>query len=165
SFDCAINLLPGAAPPRGRLFSLSPPEQKAMDAYIQEALSLGFIRPSTSPAGEGFFFIKKKDGSLHPCIDYRGLNAITQKDRYPLPLKNSAFDRLQQAKVVTKLDLRSAYNLIHIRAGDEWKTAFITPSGYYECRVIPFGLKNAPAVFQRFINKTLLEPLCVCLLR
>ncbi|KAK3506699.1 hypothetical protein QTP70_015709 [Hemibagrus guttatus] len=118
-FDCVINLLPGAAPPRGRLFSLSSPEQRApeddcqvygcMDEYIQEALSLGFICPSTSPASTGFFFVKKKDGSLCPCIDYHGLNTITQKDRYPLPLINWAFDCLQQTK--GKVDMAQSLEL------------------------------------------------------
>ncbi|KAI4900897.1 hypothetical protein NFI96_007222 [Prochilodus magdalenae] len=158
-YDCAINLLPGTSPPRGHLFSLSAPEKKAMEEYIQEALALGFIRPSTSPAGAGFFFVGKKDGGLRPCIDYRGLNKITIKDRYPLPLMNTAFEALQQASIFTKLDLRSAYNLIRIREGDEWKTAFITPSGHYEYLVMPFGLMNAPAVFQRYINEVLREAL------
>ncbi|KAI4905114.1 hypothetical protein NFI96_020918 [Prochilodus magdalenae] len=153
-YDCAINLLPGTTPPRGRLFSLSAPEKAAM-----EELANGFIQPSTSPVGAGFFFVGKKDGTLRPCIDYRGLNAITVKDRYPLPLMNTAFEALQHAAVFTKLDLRSAYNLIRIRQGDEWKTAFITPSGHYEYRVMPFGLMNAPAVFQRFINEVLREAL------
>ncbi|KAI4890447.1 hypothetical protein NFI96_003606 [Prochilodus magdalenae] len=158
-YDCAINLLPGTTPPRGRLFSLSAPEKAAMEEYIREALANGFIQPSTSPAGAGFFFVGKKDGTLRPCIDYRGLNAITIKDRYPLPLMNTAFEALQHAAIFTKLDLRSAYNLIRIRQGDEWKTAFITPSGHYEYRVMPFGLMNAPAVFQRFINEVLREAL------
>ncbi|KAI4897992.1 hypothetical protein NFI96_028152 [Prochilodus magdalenae] len=124
-----------------------------MEEYIREVLANGFIQPSTSPAGAGFFFVGKKDGTLRPCIDYRGLNAITVKGRNPLPLMNTAFEALQQAAIFTKLDLRSAYNLIRIRQGDKWKTAFITPSGHYEHRVMPFGLMNAPAVFQWFINK------------
>lgn len=85
-YDCAIELLPGTAPPKGRLYSLSIPERKATDEYIQGALSAGIIRPSSSPAGAGFFFVEKKDKTLRPCIDYRGLNDITVKNRYPLPL-------------------------------------------------------------------------------
>ncbi|KAI4898934.1 hypothetical protein NFI96_007063 [Prochilodus magdalenae] len=111
AFDCAIDLLPGTSPPRGHLFSLSGPEKTAMERYIQEALAQGFIWPSTSPAGAGFFFVGKKDGGLCPCIDYRGLNKITAKDRYPLPLMTTAFETLQQASIFTKLGLRSAYNL------------------------------------------------------
>ncbi|KAK1789903.1 hypothetical protein P4O66_002234 [Electrophorus voltai] len=128
-----------------------------MDEYIQESLALGFIQPSTSPAGVGFFFVRKKDGGLHPCIDYQGLNRITVKDRYPLPIMTSAFKTLQQASVFTKLDLRSAYNLVRIWEGDEWKMAFITPSGYYKYLVMPFGLMNAPTIFQRYINEVLRE--------
>ncbi|KAL0154021.1 hypothetical protein M9458_050680 [Cirrhinus mrigala] len=151
--DCAIDLVPGALPPRGRVFPLSQPESEAMNQYIQEELAKGFIRPSTSPASAGFFFVKKKDGGLRPCIDYRALNAITVKYRYPLPLVPSALEQLRTAKIYTKLDLRSAYNLIRIREGDEWKTAFSTTSGHYEYRVMPFGLANSPSYFQAFINE------------
>ena len=154
-YDCSIELHPGSIPPRGRLFSLSRPERMAMDSYIRDSLASGFIRPSTSPAGAGFFFVGKKDGSLRPCRDYRGLNKITIRNRYPLPLMSSAFDLLQGAVVFTKLDLRNAYHLVRIRRGDEWKTAFNTPSGHYEYQVMPFGLTNAPAVFQALINDCL----------
>ncbi|KAL0176934.1 hypothetical protein M9458_029264, partial [Cirrhinus mrigala] len=139
--DCAIDLIPGATPPR------------AMNTYIREELAKGFITPSTSPASAGFFFVKKKDGGLRPCIDYRGLNEVTIKYRYPLPLVPSALEQLRSAKIFTKLDLRSAYNLIRIRAGDEWKTAFSTTSGHYEYRVMPFGLANSPSYFQAFVNE------------
>ena len=155
SYDCAIDLLPGAMPPRGRLFSLSRPETVAMETYIQEALAAGHIRPSTSPAGAGFFFVDKKDGGHRPCIDYRGLNDVSVKNRYPLPLMDTAFESLQGARLFSKLDLRNAYNLVRIRKGDEWKTAFNTPNGHYEYLVMPFGLANAPAVFQAFVNDVL----------
>ncbi|KAI2654711.1 Transposon Tf2-6 polyprotein [Labeo rohita] len=151
--DCAIDLVPGAVPPRGRIFPLSHAESEAMNTYIQEDLDKGFIRPSTSPASAGFFFVKKKDGGLRPCIDYRGLNEVTIKYRYPLPLVPAALEQLRSAKIFTKLDLRSAYNLIRIRAGDEWKTAFSTTSGHYEYRVMPFSLANSPSYFQAFINE------------
>ncbi|KAL0162278.1 hypothetical protein M9458_041674, partial [Cirrhinus mrigala] len=152
---CAIELLPGTSPPRGHLYSLSGPEREAMDKYIRESLHAGLIRHSSSPAGAGFFFVQKKDGSLRPCIDYRGLNDITVKNRYPLPLMSSAFELLQGARVFTKLDLRNAYHLVRIREGDEWKTAFNTPSGHYEYLVFPFGLTNALAVFQGLVNNVL----------
>ena len=116
-YNCSIDLYPGTIPPRGSLYSLSAPESKAMREYIREALASGFIRPFTSPAGAGFFFLSKKDGGLRPCIDYRGLNNITVKNHYPRPLMNSAFERLQGAMFFTKLDLRNAYNLVHIREG------------------------------------------------
>ncbi len=99
--------------------------------------------------------MKKKDGSLRPCVDYRGLNDITVKNRYPLPLMSSAFEILQGAKIFTKLDLRNVYHLVRIKEGDEWKTAFNTPVGHFEYRVLPFGLVNAPAVFQALVNDVL----------
>lgn len=109
-----------------------------MDKYISESLAAGIIRPSSSPAGSVFFFVAKKDNSLRPCIDYRGLNDVTIKNRYPLPLMTTAFELLQGATV---------YHLVKIRKGDEWKTAFNTPTGHYEYLVVPFGLTNAPSVF------------------
>ncbi|KAK3518251.1 hypothetical protein QTP70_034617, partial [Hemibagrus guttatus] len=158
-YDCAIELLPGTCPPRGRIFSLSSPERTAMDKYINESLVAGIICPSTSPAGAGFFFVSKKDGGLRPCIDYRGLNKITLRNRYPLPLMATAFEILQEASIFTKLDLRNAYHLVCIRQGDEWKTAFNTPTGHYEYLVMPFCLTNAPAVFQALINDILRDML------
>ncbi len=134
------------------MFPLSQPESKATKAYIEEELTKGFIRPSTSPASAGFFFVKKKDGGLRPCIDYRGLNDITVKFRYPLPLVPSSLEQLRQAKYFTKLDLRCAYNLIRIKDGDEWKTAFSTSTGHYGYLGMPFGLSNSPSVFQSFIS-------------
>ncbi|KAK3546616.1 hypothetical protein QTP70_031231, partial [Hemibagrus guttatus] len=100
----------------------------------------------------GFFFIGKKDGGLHPCVDYWGLNAIMVRYPYPLPLVPAALEQLREA-IFTKLYLRSAYNLIRIREWDEWKTAFHTTSGHYEYLVMPYGLTNAPAVFQSLINE------------
>ncbi|KAL0151304.1 hypothetical protein M9458_053495 [Cirrhinus mrigala] len=140
SVDCAIELLPGQSPPKGRIFPLSQPQSEAMSNYIKEVLAKGFIRPSTSPASAGFF-VKKKDGGLRPCIDYRGLNEVTVKFRYPLPLIPAALERLRQARYYTKLDLRNAYNLIRIREGDEWKTAFSTTSGHYEYLVGTHALR------------------------
>ncbi len=154
-YDCAIELVPGMSPPKGRLYSLSVPEREAMEKYISDSLTAGIIRPSSSPAGAGFFFVTKKDGSLRPCIDYRGLNNITVKNTYPLPLMSSAFERLQGASIFTKLDLRNAYHLVRIREGDECKTAFNTPRGHFEYLVMPFGLSNSPAVFQALVNDVL----------
>ncbi len=154
-YDCAIDLVPGTSPPKGRLYSLSVPEREAMEKYISDSLAAGLIRPSSSPAGAGFFFVGKKDGSLRPCIDYRGLNNITVKNTYPLPLMSSAFERLQGASIFSKLDLRNAYHLVRIREGDEWKTAFNTPRGHFEYLVMPFGLSNSPTVFQALVNDVL----------
>lgn len=156
-WEFAIDLLPGATLPKGRIYPLSIPEQKAMEEYVQEALRQGFIRPSTSPAASSFFFVAKKDGGLRPCIDYRHLNSQTVKFSYPLPLVPAALEQLRGARIFSKLDLRSAYNLIRIRRGDEWKTAFITPSGHYEYRVMPYGLSNSPSVFQNYMNEIFRE--------
>uniref|UniRef100_A0A8C7YA87 Gypsy retrotransposon integrase-like protein 1 n=1 Tax=Oryzias sinensis TaxID=183150 RepID=A0A8C7YA87_9TELE len=154
-YDCSIELQPGATLPKTHLYSLSKPEREAMEQYVTDSLRAGLIRPSSSPVGAGFFFVGKKDGSLRPCIDFRGLNAITIKNRYPLPLMNTAFESLQEARIFTKLDLRNAYHLVRMREGDEWKTAFNTHLGHYEYLVMPFGLSNAPAVFQGMINDVL----------
>ncbi|KAK3538314.1 hypothetical protein QTP70_035244, partial [Hemibagrus guttatus] len=137
---------------RERIYPLSLPESKAMEEYIETALAAGHIQPSTSPVAAGFFFVGNKDGGLRPCIDYRGLNAITVPYPYPLPLVPAAQEQLRGVRIFTKLDLRSAYNLVRIREGDEWKTAFHTTHGHYEYRVMPFSLTNAPAVFQALIN-------------
>uniref|UniRef100_A0A3B3HJB6 Gypsy retrotransposon integrase-like protein 1 n=1 Tax=Oryzias latipes TaxID=8090 RepID=A0A3B3HJB6_ORYLA len=154
-YDCTIELLNGAPLPKSKLYNLSGPEKSSMEAYIQEALSLGHIRPSSSPVAAGFFFVEKKDKTLRPCIDFRELNQITVKDKYSLPLLESVFNSVQQAKFFTKLDLRNAYHLVRMREGDEWKTAFNTPLGHFEYLVMPFGLTNAPAVFQRLVNDVL----------
>ncbi|CAJ0938679.1 unnamed protein product [Ranitomeya imitator] len=146
--DCAIDLIPGSKFPKGRLFNLSVPEHAAMRSYVKESLEKGHIRPSSSPLGAGFFFVAKKDGSLRPCIDYCLLNKIT----YPLPLLSDLFARIKGASWFTKIDLRGAYNLVRIKRGDEWKTAFNTPEGHFEYLVMPFGLSNAPSVFQSFMH-------------
>ena len=151
-YDCTIDLLPGTNPPWGPIYGLSEPETKVLKEYIQEHLANGFIRHSKSSAGAPVFFVKKKDGSLRLCVDYQGLNRISTKNRYPLPLISSLLTQLASAKVYTKIDLRGAYNLVRIRPGDEWKTAFRTRYGLFEYTVMPFGLSNAPAVFQHMMN-------------
>ncbi|XP_015279897.1 PREDICTED: retrotransposon-like protein 1, partial [Gekko japonicus] len=151
-YDCAINLIPDAPLPSGRLYPMAEPELAALRDYLDKNLARGFIRPSTSPLSSPVLFVKKKTGDLRLCNDYRALNKITIRDRYPLPLIPELMDRLRGAQIYTKLDLRGAYNLVRIKAGDEWKTAFGTRYGQYEHLVMPFGLTNAPAVFQRFMN-------------
>ena len=130
-----------------------------MEVYIRDSLAAGHIRPSSSPVGAGFFFVAKKDKTLRPCIDYRGPNDISVKNKYSLPLIDSAFVPLRGATVFTKLDLRNSYHLVRIREGDEWKTGFTTPLGHFEYMVMPFGLTNAPAVFQALVNDVLRDML------
>ena len=149
----AIELVEGKQPPYGPIYSLGPVELETLKAYIETHLKTGFIRPSKSPAGAPILFDKKPDGSLRLCVDYRGLNNLTIKNRYPLPLIGESLDRLGRAKRFTQLDLTSAYHRMRIREGDEWKTAFRTRYGHFEYQVVPFSLSNAPASFQGYINK------------
>ena len=161
--DHAIEL-DGRDPPYGPLYNLSQKELAELRRYLEEALQKGWIRHSTSPAGAPILFVPKKDGGLRLCVDYRGLNAVTVKNRHPLPLITETLDRLSGARVFTKLDLKDAYHRIRIKLGDEWKTAFRTRYGHYEYMVMPFGLANAPATFQAYINKALaglVDTICV----
>jgi RNase H-like domain found in reverse transcriptase/Reverse transcriptase (RNA-dependent DNA polymerase)/Integrase zinc binding domain len=125
---------------------------KTLREFIDENLKTGFICPSSSPFGAPVLFIKNKDGSLQLCVDFRRLNAITQKDKYSLPLTSELLDTPSRAKVFIKIDLKHAYHLIWIVARDEWKTAFHTHYGSFEWLIMPFGLTNAPGGFQRFLN-------------
>lgn len=151
-YDCAIDLHEGMQPPFGPIYNLSQTELAELRKYIDENLAKNFIRHSKSPAGAPILFVKKKDGSLRMCVDYRGLNKVTKKNRYPLPLISGLLEQLGRAKIFTKIDLRGAYNLVRIKEGDEWKTAFRTRYGHFEYNVMPFGLTNAPAVFQHMMN-------------
>ncbi|CDO74296.1 hypothetical protein BN946_scf184839.g1, partial [Trametes cinnabarina] len=162
-YDLKIDLEEGATPPLGPICSLSKVELDTLREYIKENLRSGFIRPSKSPCGAPVLFVKKKDGSLRLCVDYRGLNKITRKDRYPLPLVSDLLDTPRKARIYTKIDLRHAYNLVRIAPGDEWKTAFRTRYGSFEWLVMPFGLSNAPAAFQRFVNDIFSDLLDVCI--
>ncbi|RXW12480.1 hypothetical protein EST38_g13373 [Candolleomyces aberdarensis] len=154
-YDCAIEIEEGKSPPFGPMYRLTQDEHKALGEYLDANLKKGFIRRSTSPAASPILFVRKKTGDLRLCVDYRGLNAITKKNRYPLPHIDDLLDRTQGCKFFTVIDLKNTFNLIRIREGDEWKTAFRTPLGLYEYLVMPFGLSNAPSVFQAFIQDTL----------
>jgi hypothetical protein len=128
------------------------PELQSLGDYLTENLAKGFIRHSKSPTSAPILFVKKKDGSFRLCVDYRGLNKISKKNRYPLPLISGLLDWLHTGKIFTKIDLCGAYNLLMIRLGDEWKIAFRTCYGHFEYTVMPFGLTNAPVVFQHLMN-------------
>lgn len=143
-YNCAIDLFPNAALPSSLLYSLSRPEWEAMERYLSESLAASFFCPSSSPAGAGFFFVKKKDGSLRPCMDYQGLNNIPSKNRYFLPFLDSAFAPLYRARIFTKLDPRNAYHLVWIQQGNKWKTAFNTPLRHFEYLVMPFQHEQRP---------------------
>jgi hypothetical protein len=158
-WDCEIKLEEGKEPPFGPIYQLSEKELEILREYIKENLAKGFIRKSESPAGFPILFVPKKDGKLRLCVDYRKLNDITIKNRYPLPNISELQDRLSGAMFFTALDLRGAYNLIRMKKGEEWKTAFRTRYGHYEYTVMPFGLTNAPAVCQALINNVLREHL------
>ncbi|GJR64254.1 putative reverse transcriptase domain-containing protein [Tanacetum coccineum] len=148
-----IDLIPGAAPVARAPYRLAPSEMKELSDQLKELSDKGFIRPSSSPWGAPVLFVKKKDGSFRMCIDYRELNKLTVKNRYPLPRIDDLFDQLQGSSIYSKIDLRSGYHQLRVREEDIPKTAFRTRYGHYEFQVMPFGLTNAPAVFMDLINR------------
>jgi hypothetical protein len=161
-FDLRIETENNEVPPIGHIYSLSQLELTALQDFIDQNLKSGFIYPFKSAHGAPIFFIKKKDGSLRLCVDYWGLNRLTQKDQYPLPLITDLLDTLAKARVYIKLDLKHAYHLLQIAESDEPKTAFWTRYGSFEWRVMPFGLTNAPAAFQHFVNSIFADLLDIC---
>lgn len=148
-----IDLVPGAAPVARAPYRLAPTELQELSNQLSELSEKGFIRPSSSPWGAPVLFVKKKDGTFRMCIDYRELNKLTIKNRYPLPRIDDLFDQLQGSSVYSKIDLRSGYHQLRVREQDIPKTAFRTRYGHYEFQVMPFGLTNAPAVFMDLMNR------------
>lgn len=147
-----IPLLPGAKVPPRRSYRLSPKEKEAVETYVKDLLEKGLIEPSSSPFGAPVLFVPKPDGSLRFCIDYRALNAITVKDRYPLPRIDDLLDQLRGTKVYSSLDLLSGYFQARIADEDVSKTAFCTHMGLYQWKVLAMGLSNSPSTFQRLMN-------------
>ena len=146
-YDYDIKLIEGKMPPFGPLYAISRNELLALKSWLEENLRKGFIRPSSSAAASPVLFVKKPDGGLRFCVDYRGLNNISVKDRYPLPLTKESLNNLKGMKYFTKIDIISAFNNIRIKEGQEYLTTFRMRFGLYESLVMPFGLTRAPAIF------------------
>jgi len=152
-WDHAIKLKPGTPSTLpGKIYALSQLELQELAKFVKEHLTKGYIWPSKSPYAAPFFFIKKKDGKLHPIQDYRRLNEWTICNHYPLPLIPQLINRVRRKKLFTKFDVCWGYNNIRIKKGDEWKATFITNEGLYEPTVMFFGMTNCPATFQAMMN-------------
>ena len=150
--ELSIEILPGTAPTSRAPYRMVPTELKELKIQLQELLDKGFIRPSVSPWGAPVLFVKKKDGTLRMCIDYRQINKVTVKNKYPLPRIEDLFDQLKGAGVFSKIDLRSGYYQLRVKDVNVPKTAFRTRYGHYEF-LVPFGLTNAPAAFMDLMNR------------
>src|SRR6185437_2129902 len=157
--EFVIELQPSTAPISRRPYRMPPNELAELKAQLQDLLNKGFIRPSSSPWGCPALFVKKKDQSLRLCVDYRPLNAVTIKNKYPLPRIDILFDQLARAKVFSKIDLRLGYHQIKVRAEDIPKTAFSTRYGLFEYLVMSFGLTNGPAYFMYLMNSVFMPEL------
>jgi hypothetical protein len=153
--DFSIELAPGAVSVSRTPYRMSTPELVELKLQLKEMMDKGYIRPSVSPWGAPVLFVKKKDGTLRLCIDYRKLNKVTIKNKYPLPRIDDLFDQLGGASIFSKIDLRSGYHQVQIKGEDIHKTAFQTRYGHYEFVVVPFGLTNAPATFMCLMTNVL----------
>ena len=150
--EFTIDVVSGATPTSITPYRMAPLELKEWKLQLQELLEKGFIRPSVSPWGAPVLFVKKKDDTLRLCIDYRQLNKLTVKNKYPLPRIDDLFDQLKGASIFLKIDLRSGYHQLRIKEVDVHKTTFRTRYGHYEFLIMPFGLTNAPAAFMDLMN-------------
>jgi hypothetical protein len=147
SADHRIPFVLGAQPVKVRPYRYSPVQKTEIEAQLKQMLEQGVIRPSESSFASPILLVRKKDGSWRFCVDYRHLNAITMKNKHPMPVVDELLDELAGAKWFTKLDFRSGYHQICMAAGEEFKTTFRTHNGLFEFLVMPFGLTNAPATF------------------
>jgi hypothetical protein len=154
-----IDLTPGTAPIIKRPYRMAATELAELKKQLNELEQKGYIKPSSSPWGAPILFVKKKDGSMRLCVDYRALNEVTVKNKYPLPSIDDLFDQLKGAKYFSKIDLRSGYYQLRIHSGDVPKTAFVTRYGQHEFTLMPFGLTSAPAYFMNHMNKVFMEEL------
>jgi hypothetical protein len=155
--EFAIEFIPGTAPISKRAYRVSGPELVELKKQIDELSEKGYIRPSTSPWVASVLFVEKKDDTRRMCIDYRALNEVTSKNKYPLPRIEDLFDQLRGANVFSKIDLRSGYHQLRIRPSDIPKTTFITKYVLYEYTIMSFGLTNAPAFFMNLMNSVFMD--------
>jgi Reverse transcriptase (RNA-dependent DNA polymerase) len=155
NYDCEIPLI-GMPPSTSQTARrISPDQQKYLDIYLKEQMQLGRIVPSKSSIASQILFVPKKDKSIRICVDYRKLNDLTHRITFPMPRIDELLERTGKAKFFSSIDLKDAYYLLRMKKSDQWKTAFISPNGTFEYTVMPFGLKNAPGQFQKFIDHVL----------
>ena len=162
-WDHKIKMKPGFEPKSFKTYNLTPEEQTELDKFLKENLDKGYIKPSESPMASPFFFVKKKDGKLRPCQDYRYLNDWTIKNAYPLPLISEIMDKIKGAKYFTKFDVRWGYNNIRIKKEDQWKAAFKTNRGLFEPTIMFFGMCNSPATFQAMMDSIFADMIEGCI--
>jgi hypothetical protein len=155
--EFVIDILPGTAPISKRLYRMSVEELKELKKQLTELQEAGYVCPSSSPWGAPVLFVQKKGGSQRMCVDYKSLNDVTIKNKYPLPRIEDLLDQMRGARVFSKIDLRSGYHQMKIRPSDIPKTAFSTRYGLYEFTIMSFGLTNAPTYFMNLMNKVFME--------
>ena len=155
--EFVIELVPGTGPIAQKPYRMNPKELDEFKKQLDDMLRKGLICPSASPWGSPVIFMEKRDGTTRLCVDYRKLNDVTIKNKYPLPKIEDLFDQLNGARIFSKIDLRTGYHQLKVRETDIPKTAFVTRYGQYEYTVMSFGLTNAPAYFMNLMNKVFMD--------